>query len=158
MSQWWIDENRVMGSSNPFTEELVDLFQIGFNTVISLLDESEQSPYYNVGKIVALGFDRTSIPIKDYTAPALKQFMKFLEIVHRDAGKVLIHCQGGYGRTGAMAAAYWMDKGLSAQEAIRKVRRLRPGALEIPDQEASVYDLEGYLLSLNRKNRAITKN
>jgi protein-tyrosine phosphatase len=149
MSQWWIDENRVMGSSNPFTEELEHLFQIGFNTVISLLDENEQFPYYDVEKIVALGFDRSSIPIKDYTAPALKQFMKFLEIVHRDAGKVLIHCQGGYGRTGTMAAAYWMDKGLSAQEAIRKVRRLRPGAFEIAEQELSVYNLEGYFLTLN---------
>ena len=151
MSQWWIDENRVMGSSNPVTEELEHLFQIGFNTVISLLDENEQLPYYDVEKIVALGFDRSSIPIKDYTAPALNQFLEFLQIVHRDTGKVLIHCHGGYGRTGAMAAAYWMDKGLSAREAIRKVRRLRPGALEIAVQELSLYDLEGYLSRVNSK-------
>jgi len=66
----------------------------------------------------------------------------------RASGKALIHCQGGYGRTGAMAAAYWIDKGLPAHEAIRKVRRLRPGALEIAEQEESLYDLEGYLLTL----------
>ena len=68
MSQWWIDENRVMGSSNPFTEVLEHLFQIGFNTIISLLDENEQLPYYDVERIMALGFDRFSIPIKDFTA------------------------------------------------------------------------------------------
>jgi len=150
MSQWWIDENRVMGSRNPFTEELEHLFQIGFNTIISLLDENEQLPYYDVERILALGFNRFSIPIKDFTAPALKQFIKFHRIMSRASGKVLIHCQGGYGRTGAMAAAYWIDKGLPAHEAIRKVRRLRPGALEIAEQEESLYDLEGYLLTMNR--------
>ena len=150
MSQWWIDENRVMGSSNPFTEVLEHLFQIGFNTIISLLDENEQLPYYDVERIMALGFDRFSIPIKDFTAPALKQFIEFLKIMSRASGKALIHCQGGYGRTGAMAAAYWIDKGLPAHEAIRKVRRLRPGALEIAEQEESLFDLEGYLLTLKK--------
>jgi protein-tyrosine phosphatase len=150
MNQWWIDENRVIGGSNPSTEELEHLFHIGFNTIISLLRENEQPPRYDVKKIMRLGFDRYSIPIKDFTAPELKQYMKFLEIMNRDTGKVLIHCQGGYGRTGAMAAAYWIDKGLPAHEAIRKVRRLRPGALEITEQEESLYELEGYLSSTDR--------
>ena len=150
MSQWWIDENKVMGSSNPFTEELERLFQTGFNTIISFLDENEQTPYYDREKILELGFERFSIPIKDFTAPAMKQYMQFLEIVSLALGKVLIHCQGGYGRTGAMAAAYWIDKGLPAHEAIRKVRRIRPGALEIPVQEDSLYDLEGYLSTMKK--------
>jgi protein-tyrosine phosphatase len=149
MRQWWIDQNRIMGSSNPFTEELEYLFEIGFNTIISFLDEKEQRPYYDVERILTLGFDRSSIPIKDFSAPALKQYMEFLEIVSRTSGQVLIHCQGGYGRTGAMAAAYWINQGMPAHEAVIEVRHLRPGALEILDQEESVYELERYLLRMN---------
>ncbi len=151
MSQWWIDENKVLGSGNPATGELVHLFQHGFNTIISLLDESEQSPYYDVEKSIAIGFDRRSISIRDFTAPSQNQFIEFLKIMGQASGKVLIHCQGGYGRTGAMGAAYWLDKGLPAHEAIRKVRHLRPGALEIVEQEESLYDLERYLSTFGPK-------
>jgi len=57
-------------------------------------------------------------------------------------GKVLVHCQGGTGRTGTMAATYWVKKGLSASKAIEKVRKSRPGAVEIPEQEESLFELE----------------
>ncbi len=48
MSRWWIDEPVFVGSSNPTTDELKELFQLGFRTIISLLDESEQHPNYDV--------------------------------------------------------------------------------------------------------------
>ena len=60
-------------------------------------------------------------------------------------GKVLIHCQGGWGRTGTMAAAYWINMGLPAHKAITKVRQTNPGALEIPVQEDSLYELEAVI-------------
>jgi protein-tyrosine phosphatase len=41
-----------------------------------------------------------------------------------------------------MAAAYWIKKGLSASKAIEKVRKSRPGAIEIPEQEESLFELE----------------
>jgi len=41
-----------------------------------------------------------------------------------------------------MAAAYWVKKGLSASKAIEKVRKSRPGAVEIPEQEESLFELE----------------
>jgi len=44
MSFWWIDEPLVLGSRNPTTEQLEQLYQEGFRSIISLLDEGEQSP------------------------------------------------------------------------------------------------------------------
>ena len=70
-------------------------------------------------------------------------------------GKVLVHCQGGTGRTGTMAAAYWIKKGLSANEAIRKIRKSRPGAIEMPEQEESLFDLEAFIAE---KVLKVTKN
>jgi protein-tyrosine phosphatase len=82
----------------------------------------------------------------------LAKFKEFMGIAKKASktGKVLVHCQGGSGRTGTMAAAYWIHKGLSAQEAIKKVREANPTAVENPKQEKSLLKLE---TSIRRKKR-----
>ena len=144
MTQFWIDEPVFVGSSNPSTDELKDLFQLGFRTIMSLLDESDQRPNYDVGEAKAMGFDRVSIPIRDFTAPSQKQFSQFLNAVDKalEKGKVIMHCEGGSGRTGTMEAAYWIKKGLSAREAVDKVRESRPNAVETKEQEESLQELQ----------------
>lgn len=142
MNQWWIDEDRVLGSGNPTDVQLDRLFHQGFRIIISLLDEHHQQPLYNVEKANDLGFERYSIPIRDFTAPTQEQFKEFLEILNNADAKVIIHCQRGYGRTGTMGAAYWISKGMPAHDAINKVRQACPGALEVPEQEESLYELE----------------
>ena len=144
MSRWWIDEPVFVGSSNPTTDELKDLFQLGFRTIISLLDESKQLPNYDLDEAEAMGFARVSIPIRDFTAPTQNQLSQFLNAVNKalDKGKVIMHCQGGSGRTGTMGAAYWIGKGLSAKEAIGRVRKSRPHAVETKEQEDSLKVLE----------------
>jgi protein-tyrosine phosphatase len=148
MSQWWIDEPILLGSSNPTERELEDLYHVGFRTIISLLNEDEQRPYYDIRKTEKMGFNRYSIPIRDFTAPTLADFKKFLDIVSDslEQGKVLVHCQGGTGRTGTFAAAYWIKKSLSANEAIKKVRKARYGAIEeMTGQKESLYELEAFI-------------
>jgi atypical dual specificity phosphatase len=147
MRRWWIEEPILLGSSNPTNRELEDLYREGFRTIISLLDENEQTPYYDIVGIEAKGFKRYSIPLQDFTAPALADFKKFMEIVINSLkeGKVLVHCQGGIGRTGTMAAAYWIKKGLSANEAIKKIRNSMPGAVETPEQEEGLLELEAFI-------------
>ena len=151
MSRWWIDEPTFVVSSNPIDEDLRELFESGFRTIISLLDESEQSPNYDVNQAQKTGFNRVSIPIKDFTAPTLEQFEEFFEAVNHalNKGKVVMHCEGGTGRTGTMAAAYWINKGLSAKEAIDRVRRNRRYAVEEPEQEGSLHKLEETLKNKN---------
>ena len=93
------------------------------------------------------GFKRYSIPIQDFTAPVFADFKEFVDIVidSLKKGKVLVHCQGGIGRTGTMGAAYWIKKGLSASEAIKKIRKSMPGAIEMPEQEESLFELEAFI-------------
>ncbi len=45
-------------------------------------------------------------------------------------GKILIHCKGGQGRSGTIAALLLIGCGHRPAEAIRIVRRTRPGAIE----------------------------
>ena len=141
MKSWWIDEPVVLGSSNPTTEQLAKLFQEGFRSIFSLLDEREYRPNYDVSEVVKLGYDRFKIEIRDYFPPTLQQFKDFSSNINRAVkkGKVLVHCQGGHGRTGTMAAAYWISKGLTAEQAITKVRQINPLAIETKEQKESLY-------------------
>jgi len=147
MSQWWIDYPIILGSCNPTTGQLEKLYQRGFRTIISLLNEKQQLPRYDLKKIAVLGFKRHSIRMTDGTAPTPAKFRQFLEIAKKASvsAKVLVHCQGGSGRTGTMAAAYWIHKGLPAKEAIEKVREENPMAVENPKQEKSLLKLEAFM-------------
>lgn len=118
---WWIHEPTLLGSHNPSEYELNELSRQGLATVVSLLSEDERSPKYSVPCLTSLGIKRYSVPVRDYGAPTVKQFDEVLEIVRVRSrqGGILIHCQGGCGRTGTLAAAYWISKGLSLEDAIQ---------------------------------------
>ncbi|MBI3015297.1 MAG: dual specificity protein phosphatase family protein [Candidatus Tectomicrobia bacterium] len=83
---------------------------------VSLLREQEQPPRYDVDRVLALGYARRNIPVRDFQPPSLAQLGEFVDFVsHLRAGsKIVIHCEAGVGRTGTFAAAYWIGKGLPA--------------------------------------------
>lgn len=144
MGTWWIDEPFVLGSSNPTDADLERLHSDGFRLVVCLLDEQEQSPRYDPVRALLLGYTRQSIPVRDFHAPSVGQLKQFVDLV-RSVGaksKVVVHCEGGTGRTGTMAAVYWIAKGLCASQAIEKIRLVRPGAVETDDQKAVLEQFE----------------
>ncbi|MGH9760758.1 MAG: protein-tyrosine phosphatase family protein [Blastocatellia bacterium] len=151
MSTWWINEPFVRGSSNPTDEELEALRKQGFSVLVSLLDEKEQHPNYSRKRAHELGYDRRSIPVRDFQAPTIEQLIKFKELIDSAPdSKVLIHCQGGTGRTGTFAAAYWIARGIKPVDAIAKVREARPKAVETPAQEAVLSQFADQLRSASQ--------
>jgi len=56
-------------------------------------------------------------------------------------GRIVLHCRGGIGRTGTIAARLLTEFGVSAKEAIRMVRAARPGTIETLEQQAYVMRL-----------------
>lgn len=63
------------------------------------------------------------------------------KIHHRlDRGeRILIHCRGGLGRTGLVAGRIMVERGFQVQQAIRRIRTVRPHAIETRAQEAYVF-------------------
>ncbi len=52
--------------------------------------------------------------------------------------RVVLHCKGGLGRTGMLAARLLIEAGADPTDAIRQVRAARPGAIENSLQESYV--------------------
>jgi ADP-ribosyl-[dinitrogen reductase] hydrolase len=48
---------------------------------------------------------------------------------------VLVHCRGGLGRAGTIAARLLVELGMEPVNAITSVRAVRPGAIETREQE-----------------------
>ena len=53
----------------------------------------------------------------------------------RDGARVLVHCRGGRGRAGTVAALLAIELGVAPSLAVRHVRMARHGAIETPQQE-----------------------
>ena len=52
--------------------------------------------------------------------------------------RILLHCRGGLGRTGTIAARLLVELGMPPKEAIEAVRKARPNTIETSAQEAHV--------------------
>lgn len=84
------------------------------------------------------------LPIADYSVPtkAFEQHWlthgREIREMLRNGDDVLVHCKGGLGRAGMIAARLLVELGMAPEEAIHAVRRARKGAIETPSQLALV--------------------
>ena len=84
------------------------------------------------------------LPIADFSVPCDDFERKWLTHGHeirtllRAGEDVLVHCKGGLGRAGMIAARLLVELGMDPEQAIRDVRRARKGAIETSSQLALV--------------------
>ena len=60
----------------------------------------------------------------------------------RNGDNVLIHCRGGLGRAGTIAARLLIEMGMKPNIAIEQVRSVRPGAIETKEQENYILNID----------------
>jgi protein-tyrosine phosphatase len=71
----------------------------------------------------------------------LKTTLRWIDARVRGGGSVLVHCVGGLGRAGTVAACWLRSRGHGADDAIATVRRARsPRAIETAVQERMIRD------------------
>lgn len=112
------------------------------DAVLSLVEPG--APADLVGALcAALGIAWYHAPIADFATPddafeaAWEETGPALRCILQGGGRVLVHCRGGLGRSGMIAARLLVELGEAEPEAaIRMVRAARPGAIETPGQEA----------------------
>jgi ADP-ribosyl-[dinitrogen reductase] hydrolase len=95
-------------------------------------------------RIVERGLQRHQLPIADLNPPGPTFEAGWPAVaaqLHRliaDGGRVLVHCRGGLGRAGTVAACLLVELGEAPGTAIRRVRAARPHAIETAAQERYV--------------------
>jgi len=96
-------------------------------------------------KTVAYGIQWFHLPITDLCAPdddfevAWEQAGGELRKILLDGGRIVIHCRGGLGRTGTVAARLLVEFGVEPGDAIQQVRKARDGAIQTSSQEDYIW-------------------
>ena len=123
----------------------------GASTVLTLLEEHEFPAFGVTGLPSAVrerGMRWIHLPIPDRCAPtatfeaAWPQLAPDLHQRLDDGERLLIHCLGGIGRTGTVAARLLMERGWSCADAMLEVRKVRRGAIETAVQEDYLQTLQ----------------
>ncbi|XP_023324300.1 dual specificity protein phosphatase 23 [Eurytemora carolleeae] len=133
----WVIPDELCGMGWPKSRDQVRfLVEQGIDHLVSLSPE-KIPPHYAFPNL-----NHTLIPVEDFTGPTIAEIQKFLEITddaRRDGEAVGVHCAEGRGRTGVMCACYliyYYD--MEPWDAIRIMRRQRPGSVERKVQEETV--------------------
>ena len=133
----WVEPPHLAALARPDSaEDLAWLRDQGVQLVVTLTEDPLPRSWVNEAGLMAV-----HLPIPDMTAPTTRQLELALDTIHRAKKSgmgVAVHCAAGMGRTGTILAAYLVSGGMRANDAIRRVRELRPGSIETWEQEQAV--------------------
>ncbi|MFL5241201.1 MAG: dual specificity protein phosphatase family protein [Gemmataceae bacterium] len=134
----WIEKPHLAAMARPSDiDDLLWLRNQGIQLLVSLTEDRLRRDWVNESGLLVF-----HVPMIDMEAPTLDQLDRAVSAINRAIEQqmgVAVHCGAGLGRTGVVLAAYLVKKGLSPQNAISRVRRLRPGSIET-DEQAEVIE------------------
>ena len=98
--------------------------------------------------VLARGIEWHHLPIIDVSPPDgrfeskwISSGPRLLQLL-RSGQRIVVHCRGGLGRAGTVSARLLVELGVPPAEAIHRVRKARPGAIETSEQKQYVLGLE----------------
>ena len=143
----WVIEGKLAGCGLPVTEdEFAWLTDQGIKSVVTIREIALPSDWFDGSDI-----DYLHLQVEDFGAPNMEELVQAVDFIEQQISggrPVMVHCAAGKGRTGTVLAAYLVKKqGLTAEQAIEKVRSMRPGSVQSVSQETAVSMYEKYLKS-----------
>lgn len=137
--------------SGPWARDLdADLEAIrdwGAIALVSLIEDQEFGLLEVPGlglRARASGLEWHHLPIRDMSIPDWRFDAGWqvsgprLATALKEGRRVVVHCRGGLGRSGMVAALLLIEQGVAPGDAIGRVRAARPGAIETGEQERFV--------------------
>ena len=151
MNFGWVLKDELAGSQGPAS--LDDLFFLHNQGVRAVIRMEERTIAADTGNMVDL-VDMFE-PVPDFTPPEPDQIERMIEFIDRQTEErrpVVVSCFAGIGRTGTILACYLVHRGDGPAAAINRVRELRPGSVQTPQQEAAVHRYAKRAKSLDDKS------
>lgn len=141
----WLIKNKLAGSAIPTSIKEIDwVIEQGVKSIVTIREEPLDDDWIkNVNYLHVMS--------NDMGVPEFDDLTFAVDFIHQrlnDEEPVMVHCLAGLGRTGTILASYLVKyENMSADEAIEKVREIRPGSIQSYPQEEMIFQFEK---SLNR--------
>lgn len=133
----WVEKPHLAALARPGSlEDLQWLRQQGLQVLISLTEDPLRRDWANESGLLVF-----HEPLEDMEPPSQEQLDRCVSAIQKALVHdmpVAVHCGAGLGRTGVVLAAYFVTKGMTAANAIARVRRLRPHSIETDEQAEAV--------------------
>lgn len=128
----------------PLGHDLTLLKGMGVTLLINL---TEHAP--DADALQRHGLKSFHMRVEDRHAPPLlwtKLLLAKMEAFMRNGEVLAVHCLAGLGRTGTILGAWLVREGLTADEALRRLRMIDAGFVQTREQENLLHELETNLL------------
>jgi len=151
----WIIEDKLAISPLPPISSVPVLARV-FNAVVILVEPHELHGFldYYLNAWRASGVETYYAPTPDFHPVDLFELYRISEWISDKLSRgwrVLIHCMGGIGRSGLVAASYLVYSGWNPVDALVYVRSIRPGALESLGQRMVYEDFHTLLAHVDKQ-------
>jgi atypical dual specificity phosphatase len=145
----WIVPGKLAGTPMPgvvfeIDYDLQALKAVGISTLITLTENDLPQD-----ALTRNGLKNVHLSIRDREPPTVAQMTMLLMRMDTllKAGEALaVHCLAGIGRTGTVLACWLIREGLTAGEALRRVRRIEPRFVQSQVQEEFLHQYEDSIL------------
>jgi atypical dual specificity phosphatase len=148
----WVLDGKLAGSGLPMTySQFFWLIKHGIKTIITVREVPLPSNWFtdSINNIDRDNVNYLHLRVEDFGSPSIEEIDSTVEYIqHQIDNKkpVMVHCAAGKGRTGTILAAYLLkNENLTAEQAIKKIRNLRPGSIQSNIQEMTISIYENYL-------------
>jgi len=141
----WLINNKLAGCGMPTTSAEVNwILKNGVKSIITMREQSlPESWTKNVSYL--------HLSTQDLGAPDMNKIDTAVNFIHKrikENEPVMVHCAAGMGRTGTILACYLVKyQKYNAKNAIKKVRKERPGSIQSESQEIAIELYEKHITS-----------
>tara|TARA_B100000029_G_scaffold32239_1_gene30802 strand:- start:83 stop:631 length:549 start_codon:yes stop_codon:yes gene_type:complete len=118
----WICYPTFLVGTYPRNDDVTKIKNMGITHFISLLEEKEIKNYYESRKDINL----LHFPIPDRKIVSNKKALEIGNIIYNlleNGTKIFLHCKGGKGRTGTIAAIILIIKGLQLNNILKLLKK-----------------------------------
>lgn len=146
----WVIKDKLAGSGMPMNySQFLWVTTHGVKAIVTVREVPLPSKWFSNGN--SDDVDYFHLRVEDYGAPSLEEIDNTIDYIQQQISNkkpVMVHCAAGRGRTGTILAAYLIKKeNLTVNQAIKKIRSMRPGSIQSDRQEMALYVYEQYLTS-----------
>jgi atypical dual specificity phosphatase len=147
----WVIDNKLAGSGTPMTSEQYRwLIKNNIKSIVTVREFPLPQKWLVDNEKETIINDYKFVYVKDYGVPSLEVLDNIVDYINikitKEEKPLVVHCAAGKGRTGTILAAYLLKQdNISSQDAIKKIRSLRPGSIQSKIQEDILHEYETFL-------------